>query len=274
MICTSFIVNTANADSVSFDSSVYDGNFGEQISVTVNYDFTDISVLGGGFELYYDNTALEFVSYTRTDFDASELHPMNFASPIGELTAPGVYSGAGIGTEFFLGIDDAGPVGVFVFNIIISDIVSETPCGHILCLEPHLPSQPFITLSGNDITLETFANGISSANVLLNNPDSDWDGISNSIDNCSYAVNPDQYDSNGDGIGNACDPDWNNDCIVNFADYAMLPAAFLARDGDVNFDPDIDIDGHGVIAFLDVAFFTLYFLGPPGPSHIECVAAP
>ena len=34
--------------------------------------------------------------------------------------------------------------------------------------------------------------------------DVDGDGIANAIDNCPYTYNPDQADSNGDGIGDAC----------------------------------------------------------------------
>jgi hypothetical protein len=36
-------------------------------------------------------------------------------------------------------------------------------------------------------------------------PDSDQDGVPNSIDNCPFAANPDQTDTDGDGIGDVCD---------------------------------------------------------------------
>ena len=38
-------------------------------------------------------------------------------------------------------------------------------------------------------------------------PDSDKDTICDSEDNCLFTVNPSQGDLNGDGIGDACDPD-------------------------------------------------------------------
>lgn len=42
--------------------------------------------------------------------------------------------------------------------------------------------------------------------VPLANPDTDGDGVPDSIDNCPTVANPDQRDTDGDGIGDACDP--------------------------------------------------------------------
>jgi hypothetical protein len=40
------------------------------------------------------------------------------------------------------------------------------------------------------------------------NRDTDGDGVEDNIDNCPLAINAAQSDADGDGIGNACDPDW------------------------------------------------------------------
>ncbi|NND61311.1 MAG: hypothetical protein HKN49_13720, partial [Gammaproteobacteria bacterium] len=56
----------------------------------------------------------------------------------------------------------------------------------------------------------------SSSGVFLS--DLDGDGIVNSADNCTEHANPSQTDTDGDNFGNRCDPDLNNDGIVNFAD--------------------------------------------------------
>ena len=45
--------------------------------------------------------------------------------------------------------------------------------------------------------------------------DYDCDGIPNTKDNCPYDRNPNQYDLDGDGVGNVCDEDINGDGIKN-----------------------------------------------------------
>ncbi len=44
--------------------------------------------------------------------------------------------------------------------------------------------------------------------------DRDGDGIVDSADNCTEHANPGQTDGDGDGIGNVCDGDFNNDCFT------------------------------------------------------------
>ena len=45
-----------------------------------------------------------------------------------------------------------------------------------------------------------------SANINELHPDPDQDGFTYLYDNCTYVYNPSQIDSDGDQIGDACDP--------------------------------------------------------------------
>ena len=55
------------------------------------------------------------------------------------------------------------------------------------------------------------ANTIAVSNCRINTDDFDADGINDDDDNCPFTPNPDQADSNGNGIGDACDPDDNQE---------------------------------------------------------------
>lgn len=84
------------------------------------------------------------------------------------------------------------------------------------------------------------------------NEDVDGDGVNNSIDNCPNTANADQLDTDGDGSGNVCDTDDDDDgwldsveiaCGSNPLDASSKP---LDTDGDgiANCqDPDMDNDG-------------------------------
>ncbi len=91
----------------------------------------------------------------------------------------------------------------------------------------------------------------------------DFDGVPDLIDNCLDATNPDQRDTDGDNIGNQCDGDFNNDCIVNVLDLASLKANFFAT-GDL----DQDMNGDGAVNPIDLGLFRQQFFQLPGPSGL------
>ncbi|MEM9555796.1 MAG: thrombospondin type 3 repeat-containing protein [Acidobacteriota bacterium] len=87
--------------------------------------------------------------------------------------------------------------------------------------------------------------------------DHDGDGIGTGIDNCTTVSNPDQADLDGNGVGDACDPDRDNDGIPNHLDPCPNTIDTEDFDGDGVFDScDPDVDGDGVPNAQDrCAFF-------------------
>ena len=61
-------------------------------------------------------------------------------------------------------------------------------------------------------------------NVTSTNPDVDGDTILNGVDNCPTVYNPDQLDTDNDGIGDACDTDDDGDGIDDGPDLCPLVA--------------------------------------------------
>ncbi len=102
-------------------------------------------------------------------------------------------------------------------------------------------------------------------------PDGDGDGVPDYVDNCTDAKNADQLDSDGDGYGNACDGDLNNDGRTDSLDLGLFKKAFTSTSGD---DPDLraatDFNGDGKIDSLDLGLFKKLFSKSPGPSALRC----
>ena len=75
-------------------------------------------------------------------------------------------------------------------------------------------------------------------------------------------VNPDQRDTNSDGYGNVCDPDFDGDLIVNAADLAFFKTKFFTQ------YPDTDLNGDGIVNAGDLANLKSFFFRSPGPSGL------
>ena len=117
----------------------------------------------------------------------------------------------------------------------------------------------YITTSTPFYTAQSTTAELVSATVIV--ADSDQDGIADDSDNCVLVANADQRDTNGDGIGNVCDPDFDQSCNVNFSDLTIMKANFFAT-GDL----DTDLNGDGNTNFFDLNIVKTYFFGPPGPG--------
>ena len=103
---------------------------------------------------------------------------------------------------------------------------------------------------------------LSYFTVLAAAVDTDGDGIDDAFDNCTLEPNPDQWDSNGDGFGNFCDTDLDNNGITNGIDLGILKTQ-LRTPG-----PDADFNGDGVVNGLDLGILRSNLRQPPGPSGL------
>ncbi|MFK8015401.1 MAG: thrombospondin type 3 repeat-containing protein [Gammaproteobacteria bacterium] len=90
--------------------------------------------------------------------------------------------------------------------------------------------------------------------------DTDGDGVPDAADNCTMVSNVNQIDADGDGYGNVCDADINNDNIVNTADLGLLRLVFFSADAIADFNTD------GVVNLVDLGIMRAGFFQPPGPS--------
>jgi hypothetical protein len=91
---------------------------------------------------------------------------------------------------------------------------------------------------------------------------SDGDPVPDALDNCVGVANADQYDTDGDGYGNRCDADLDNNGLVNFVDLGRFRAAFGTT------HPHADLDANGFVNIADLAIFRSLLGRAPGPSAL------
>jgi hypothetical protein len=103
------------------------------------------------------------------------------------------------------------------------------------------------------------------------NLDSDGDMRDDNSDNCLFVFNPDQRDTDGDGYGNRCDGDLNNDGATNTIDLNQFKLTYRLAYGEEGFNDNADFNGDKVINTLDLNIFKGLYRKPPGPS---CCGSP
>jgi Tol biopolymer transport system component len=126
---------------------------------------------------------------------------------------------------------------------------------------------------GSNPTRLTFEGGGSPAwwgPPSTPSPDGDGDGVPDTTDNCQTTPNPDQANSDSDALGNACDPDDDNDGQTDADEIACgsnpVSAASRAADNDADNRPncvDADDDNDGVADGSDNCAFA------PNPDQID-----
>ncbi len=92
--------------------------------------------------------------------------------------------------------------------------------------------------------------------------DEDSDGVPDLLDNCTLTANPTQFDADGDGFGNVCDADFNNDCIHAIVDLGIIRSAFFSDYANADLNED------GVVNFIDLGIFRTLYFQPPGPTGL------
>lgn len=107
--------------------------------------------------------------------------------------------------------------------------------------------------------------------------DGDGDGVNFFVDNCMYVYNPTQADSDGDGFGNVCDADFDNNRGAGISDYTLFQNEFGGAAPTYN--ELIDMDCNGGVGISDYTLFKNNFGGNyvPGTqtySGLTCVGTP
>jgi hypothetical protein len=72
-------------------------------------------------------------------------------------------------------------------------------------------------------------------------------------DNCPDVFDRTQYDSDGDGYGNACDGDFNNDSDVELFDFSTFKATY--GQSAPTYNEQADLDCNGTVNLFDFATF-------------------
>ncbi len=99
-------------------------------------------------------------------------------------------------------------------------------------------------------------------------PDADADRAPDNLDNCSLVANANQCDSDGDGYGNRCDGDLNNNGATNAQDSTL----FQAQLGQPSAGPTYnaaDLNCNGAVNAQDSTLFRTLLGNPPGPSGLH-----
>lgn len=98
--------------------------------------------------------------------------------------------------------------------------------------------------------------------VLNGCQDSDSDGVCDTADNCTQVSNPSQRDTDSDNYGNICDPDFDNDLVINATDLVYFKLHYFSS------DPDADLNGDGVVNSSDLSILKSMYFQSPGPSGL------
>ena len=113
--------------------------------------------------------------------------------------------------------------------------------------------------------------GLPSMSGAGSCPDQDSDTICDPDDNCLTHPNPSQTDTTGDGYGNVCDADWDNNGGVGGTDLGQWKVHFTHVNLDAK-DPEIDCvePPNNGVGGIELGCWKVGFAKPLGPSGKAC----
>ena len=113
--------------------------------------------------------------------------------------------------------------------------------------------------------------GLPSMSGAGSCPDQDSDTICDPDDNCLTDPNPSQNDTTGDGYGNVCDQDWDNNGGVGGTDLGRWKLHFAHSNIEAD-DREIDCSEppNQTVGGVELGCWKVAFAKPIGPSGKAC----
>jgi subtilisin family serine protease len=205
-----------------------------------------------------NSSQIPAISLTQTDGQSLVANELGAASDL-----VSIYDPAALGYDYLDGTSMATPHvsgAAVVLRAAEPALSVDQVKARILGGVDAVPALSNVTLTGGRLNL---------ANLVIQPPDADNDGVGDNIDNCIEQPNADQRDTDGDRTGNICDADFNSDLVVNLSDYSQFRGAFgQTTTGTEPFGliDHADFNGDGTVNLSDYSIFRSLFGKAPGPS--------
>ncbi len=222
-VCTALATwgGSALAASISLQATPTSVNVGDTVSVKINMDFSDGESVGGGLDVTYDNTKLQYQSYsanTAISDTAFQRGPTENGNKLEGITA----GGAGVGGSKSL--TGTGTIGTLIFKATAAGTAT------LSIGENAGDAGGFYDTSGNKIT-PTFSGG----NIeIYCKSDINKDHAVTNLDFLLFRNNFLAVRNGTESCASGCAADMNGDNAVTNIDFLLFRNEFLdARNGNI-----------------------------------------